>query len=737
MKLKYRLCVIVISILVVIVAAISVILLNRASSMQMTAAHTSQERLAAEQARIIQMGYEAYLHIAYALANALADFDRTDVGRQRNRFNQFMESLLQSENTLTAIFVVFKPNTIDPGMDAAFAGLPGNTETGQWANWYTRKSGKIEHLTYNNIPTIMGTITGENARKELIYDPVPQTVAGKNTYIINITVPVIYRKTNEVVGRVGLNIDMAYSQPVVDNILNSHVVRDISAMTIYSDNGTVVASYAAEHIGKLLKDAQHTLYGKDADTAQNAVRRGDKQRFSVYSNILKKKLELILYPFIIGNTGASWSLMLGTETDIILEDVNALTVFTVILGVAAALAAAIIIFFVAVRITKPIVNVAVTLKDISEGEGDLTKTVNVNSKDEIGDLARYFNATLEKIRTLVITIKNRSVALSGIGSDLSNNMSQTASAINQINANIQSIKGRVMNQSASVTQTNATMEQITLNIDKVKGYVDRQSDSVAQSSSAIEEMLANIQSVTQTLVKNAANVKELIDASEIGHSGLENVAKDIQEIARDSEGLLEINAVMENIASQTNLLSMNAAIEAAHAGEAGKGFAVVADEIRKLAESSGQQSKTISVVLKKIKDSIDTITNSTNSVLNKFEAIDKGVRTVSDQEENIRNAMEEQNSGSKQILETIGQVNEVTRMVKSGSEEMQEGSRQVITESKNLEMVTQEISNGINEMATGADQINVAINQVHGISGQNKENIDVLVREVSKFKVES
>jgi methyl-accepting chemotaxis protein len=222
----------------------------------------------------------------------------------------------------------------------------------------------------------------------------------------------------------------------------------------------------------------------------------------------------------------------------------------------------------------------------------------------------------------------------------------------------------------------------------------------------------------------------------VGHSGLREVSADIQEIARESEGLMEINSVMQNIASQTNLLSMNAAIEAAHAGEAGKGFAVVADEIRKLAENSGVQSKTISTVLKKIKDSIDKIIKSTDNVLNKFEAIDSGVSIVSEQEENIRNAMEEQSVGSKQILEAIGQLNEVTQMVKDSTTEMLEGSQQIIREGKNLEAVTEEITNGMNEMAIGADQINVAVDRVNGISGANKDSIDVLVQEVSKFKVE-
>ncbi|MDR3343363.1 MAG: methyl-accepting chemotaxis protein [Treponema sp.] len=402
--------------------------------------------------------------------------------------------------------------------------------------------------------------------------------------------------------------------------------------------------------------------------------------------------------------------------------------------VAGTILAVLLGFIIAGLIVKPIKSAFELLKTMSEG--NLTQKIESKSDDEIGQMLNLLNTTQDAIKTLILAIRDKASTLFNIGSELTSNMTKTATAISEITANVQSIKRRVINQSASVTETNATMKQVTVNIDKLNGHVEKQISSVAQSSSAIEEMLANIQSVTQTLVKNAENVKNLAEASGIGRSGLQEVAGDIQEIARESEGLLEINAVIKNIASQTNLLSMNAAIEAAHAGEAGKGFAVVADEIRKLAENSGEQSKTISMVLKKIKESIDKITRSTDKVLNKFEAIDGSVRTVSDQEENIRNAMEEQGAGSKQILEAISQLKEITQLVKGGSVEMFEGSKEVIKESKNLELVTQEITTGMNEMATGADQINIAVDRVNTISGANKENIDILIREVSRFKVE-
>ena len=368
-------------------------------------------------------------------------------------------------------------------------------------------------------------------------------------------------------------------------------------------------------------------------------------------------------------------------------------------------------------------------------KGDLTQKITVKGRDELAQMMRTLNQTQESIRNLIINIKNKAETLASIGNELATNMSETAAAMNEITTNVQSIKGRVINQSASVTETNATMEQITVIIEKLSSHIERQTSSVSLSSSAIEEMLANIQSVTNTLIRNAGNVKELTEASDVGRSGLQDVAADIQEIARESEGLLEINSVMENIASQTNLLSMNAAIEAAHAGEAGKGFAVVAEEIRKLAENSGEQSQTISVVLKKITGSIDKIIKSTDNVLNKFAAIDSGVKTVADQEENIRNAMEEQSQGSQQVLQAISDVHSVTQQVKGGSQEMLEGSKEIIHEGKNLERATQEITVSMNEMAAGAEHINSAVNRINELTRNNRQNIDMLVKEVSLFKV--
>jgi methyl-accepting chemotaxis protein len=387
-------------------------------------------------------------------------------------------------------------------------------------------------------------------------------------------------------------------------------------------------------------------------------------------------------------------------------------------------------------VIRPLSSITATLKTIVvDGKTYLDKRIDLKSKNEIGELAGFFNKTFENIRGLIETIKTKTGSLTDTGIELVANMTETAAAINQISSNIESMRSLVTKQQSGMSEADTAVERINVNIASLDKVIEEQTGSVNLSSSAIEEMTANIHSVTQTLIENGKNVRILTEASENGRTGLQTVVQDIQEIAKESEGLLEINAVMENIASQTNLLSMNAAIEAAHAGEAGKGFAVVADEIRKLAESSGEQSKTTTTMLKKIKASIDNITKSSDEVLARFEAINTGVNTVSEHEQNIRAAMEEQETGGKQILESIGRLNDITGTVKKGSEDMTVASGALLKETSDLMKISEETASGMNEMVGGVNQINTAVNGINNTSTENKMNIDALTQQMEKFVI--
>jgi methyl-accepting chemotaxis protein len=339
------------------------------------------------------------------------------------------------------------------------------------------------------------------------------------------------------------------------------------------------------------------------------------------------------------------------------------------------------------------------------------------------------------MKELIVGIKRKAVSLSDTGNELDAHMSKTKSEVEGINTNIQGMMGQVLSQADTVNVAAGSMEHVIQELDKLNERIASQSQSVAQSSSAIEQMLANIQSVTQTLVRNTANINSLSESSQASRADLQKVASDIQEIARESEGLLEINLVMQQIASQTNLLSMNAAIEAAHAGESGKGFAVVADEIRKLAENSSNQSKTISAVLKKIKSSIDAITKSTGLVLERFAAMENEVQVVSDQETQIRNAMEEQGQGSRQILEAMTQLNSITDLVRTASADMTNDSKNVLKQNKELKMITGEVAGNMDEMTQSINEIVSTVTRVQEISHENKAHIDELSADIARFRV--
>jgi methyl-accepting chemotaxis protein len=396
------------------------------------------------------------------------------------------------------------------------------------------------------------------------------------------------------------------------------------------------------------------------------------------------------------------------------------------------------VIFLSLRVILGVVrsarSVSDSLKEIAEGGGDLTKRIPVKTKDELGELAGYFNGFQEELSGMVREIKETTVSLSDVGTELSSTMEETASAAVQISANVESVKRRTIDQSASVTESSATVEKIVESLHSLHKVITRQSESVATSSASIEEMVANIQSVTQSIERMGSEYVKLVESAGLGKSVLDKTVTDVKNIADRSERLGDANALIASIAAQTNLLAMNAAIEAAHAGEAGRGFAVVADEIRKLAENAAKQSKAISTDVREISGAIGTVVTSADEASTRFTDVVAKIEQIRTVEEGIKLAMDEQSAGSSQVLESLSQISEITQEVSRGASEMREGSDAVLGEMKRLLDGSVEIESAMTEIASGAAEVSKASTMVADLSVRNRDGITTVSERMGRFK---
>lgn len=351
------------------------------------------------------------------------------------------------------------------------------------------------------------------------------------------------------------------------------------------------------------------------------------------------------------------------------------------------------------------------INDIATGKADLSQKIPAKSKDEIGELAEACNALTESLSKMFMTIKDSVSSLVVSGTEIANYATTTRNGVKSATQTAEEINSRAKAQNETMDYVAENSSNVSKSIQLLSSRIGIQASAISEVSASVTQISANIQSVDQNVSQISQKYELLVNDSKNGQKDQMTVVDKVGEIQAQAGKLKEANSVIRSIASQTNLLAMNASIEAAHAGAAGKGFAVVAGEIRSLAESSAKQSKSIGDLIKSITEAIGGIVDASKLSLSSFQSLDSKISEIQSMLSEVLASVDEQQEGAKNLLSSMSEVDATSRSIQDASREMEEESGKVFsrmdelrTAASEITILTAGIKNSIEEISRQAQK---------------------------------
>jgi len=730
LKIKFTLIMVTLSLLSAGIVGLVILLKaqDSISSLSMQYAKNDSEASASKIGKYL----EPYWFTVETIGQLMENYENLPPSERRKFFNSELEVLVKKNKDILAAYCNWDPDVLE-GDDKQYIGtsIPGARPDGNFAPYWFKSPSGIKAGTLKPEDDVY-YMRIKDSKRTMLFDPYFYNIDGKDVMITSIVAP-IHSSKGVVLGTVGIDISIENIQ----EISQAHKPLGDALTAVFSYDGTVAGHFDPKRIGKKIQLTEREMFGPHLNDYMDALKDGKPFSYVMYVPAVGSDMTFFFSPINIGESTNPWSFAVAISTKTVMAPVYNMIRVAVSVSIIMVIAVIIVAVYMSNTISKPIVDVTNTLKDISEGEGDLTKRIDTRSEDEIGTLVIYFNKLMDTLhlpiretKTTVNSLAGAADKLSSLSDRLSDTAKETVNKINnaasiaeQVSMNIKAMASGAEQASVNANEVASVTEQMAVNINAVSSTAKQASVNASEVAGAAEEMSANMSTIAAAIEEMSASIRQISDnasdARDIaGNATVKSTeaTSAMSKLGATAREIGHVTNVIKKIADKTNLLALNATIQAASAGEAGKGFAVVAGEIKELANQSAQSADDIA-------NRIEGVQNETIAAVKVIHDVSGIIEKINLSVEAIAGHVEQQTKASNEISNNVAQANIGAKRVASAIGEVAKGTNEIASNVTQASTGAKRVASAISEIAKGSRDI--AVNASEAVKGTAniKENM--------------